>query len=143
VLGRIGKLQVDGRSIEATDKEAFQSPGFAREPDRDDIELAGSGYVFVIGTEPEIRHRGNTATAGIPDRLARLFLGLIKTRAGSPPDHRFPAPGESTRTQTDTEERQFEFRWTLAEPGGTVEDMLPRRFETLRPGVKSRPPTKY
>ncbi len=60
VQGRIGKLQVDGRSIEATDKEAFHSPGFAREPDRYDIELAGSGYVFVIATEPEIHHRGST-----------------------------------------------------------------------------------
>jgi hypothetical protein len=59
VQGRIGKLQVDGRSIEATD-EPFQSPGFAREADRYDIELAGSGYVFVIATEPEIRHRSST-----------------------------------------------------------------------------------
>jgi TMEM175 potassium channel family protein len=60
VQGRIGKLQVDGRSIEATDKEPFQSPGFAPEADCYDIELAGSGYVFVIATEPEIRHRGST-----------------------------------------------------------------------------------
>lgn len=61
VQGRTGKLQVDGKSIEATDEEPFQSPGFAREADRYDIELAGSGYVFVIATEPEIRHRGSTS----------------------------------------------------------------------------------
>jgi hypothetical protein len=58
VQGRIGKLQVDGRSIEATDKEPFQSPDFAREAGRYDIEVAGSGYVFVIATESEIRDRG-------------------------------------------------------------------------------------
>jgi uncharacterized membrane protein len=60
VEGRIGKLQVDGRSIEGTDQEPFESPGFAREADRYDIEVAASGYVFVIGTEPEIRHRRST-----------------------------------------------------------------------------------
>jgi hypothetical protein len=60
VQGRLGKLQVDGRSIEATDKEPFQSAGFAREADRYDIEVVGSGYVFVIATDPEIRHRGST-----------------------------------------------------------------------------------
>ena len=60
VQGRIGKLRVDGRSFEATDKEPFHSPGFAREADRYDIEVAGSGYVFVIATEPEIRHGVST-----------------------------------------------------------------------------------
>jgi hypothetical protein len=46
--------------MEATDLEPFQSPGFARDADGYDIEVAGSGYVFVIATEPEIRHRGSS-----------------------------------------------------------------------------------
>jgi uncharacterized membrane protein len=58
VQGQIGRLQVDGRSIEASDEEAFESPGFSHERDRYDIELTGSGYVFVIATEPETRQRG-------------------------------------------------------------------------------------
>jgi uncharacterized membrane protein len=60
VQGRTGKLQVDGRRIDATGEEAFKSPSFARETDGYDIELAGSGYVFVVATEPEIRHRSRT-----------------------------------------------------------------------------------
>jgi hypothetical protein len=39
-------------------------------------------------------------------------------RAGSRPGHRFPAPGGSRRTRTDTRMRQFEFRRTSAEPPG-------------------------
>lgn len=55
--GGFGKLEVDGKSIEATDKQPIQSPGYAREADRYDIVLAGGVYRFVIGTEPEIRSR--------------------------------------------------------------------------------------
>jgi hypothetical protein len=59
VHGDFGKLQLDGKSIEATDKLPIQSPGYAREVDRYDIELTGGAYRFVIATEPEIRHRGS------------------------------------------------------------------------------------
>lgn len=45
-------LQVDGRSIEATDGQAIESPGYARDADRDDIEITGGGYRFVVATEP-------------------------------------------------------------------------------------------
>jgi hypothetical protein len=38
--------------------------------------------------------------------------------AGSQPGHRFPAPGGSRRTRTDTKERQFEFRRASPEPPG-------------------------
>jgi uncharacterized membrane protein len=62
VHGGFGKLQVDGKSIEATDKQPIQSPGYAREADRYDIELTGGAYRFVIATEPEIRHRGSART---------------------------------------------------------------------------------
>jgi uncharacterized membrane protein len=56
--GDFGKLSVDGKSVEATDKQPFQSPDFARQADRYDIELSGAVYKFVVATEPEIRHRG-------------------------------------------------------------------------------------
>jgi hypothetical protein len=56
--GEFGKLRVDGKSIEAADKQPIQSPGFDREADRYDIELTGGAYKVVIATEPEIRHRG-------------------------------------------------------------------------------------
>lgn len=59
VHGGFGKLQVDGKSIEATDKQPFQSPDFARDTDRYDIELTGAAYQFVVATEPETRHRGS------------------------------------------------------------------------------------
>jgi TMEM175 potassium channel family protein len=59
VHGDFGKLQVDGKSIEATDKLPIQSSGYAREADRYAIELTGGAYRFVIATEPEIRHRGS------------------------------------------------------------------------------------
>jgi uncharacterized membrane protein len=59
VQGGFGKLQVDGKSIEATDKQPIQSPGYAREADRYDIELTGDVYRFVIATEPELRHRSS------------------------------------------------------------------------------------
>jgi hypothetical protein len=58
VHGGFGKLRVDGKSIEANDGQPIQSPDFAREADRYDIELTGGAYKFVIATEPEIRHRG-------------------------------------------------------------------------------------
>jgi uncharacterized membrane protein len=58
VHGGFGKLRVDGKSIEAAEEQPVQSPGFAREEDRYDIELTGGAYKFVIATEPEIRHRG-------------------------------------------------------------------------------------
>jgi uncharacterized membrane protein len=57
VNGGFGKLKVDGKSIETTDKQPIQSPGFAREADRYDIEVTGGVYQFVVATEPEIRHR--------------------------------------------------------------------------------------
>ena len=55
--GDFGKLKVDGKSIEATDKQPIQSADFARKADRYIIEVAGSAYQFVIGTEPEVRRR--------------------------------------------------------------------------------------
>jgi uncharacterized membrane protein len=58
VNGDFGKLQLDGKSIEATDKQPIHSAGFAREADRYEIEVTGSAYQFVIATEPEVRHRG-------------------------------------------------------------------------------------
>jgi TMEM175 potassium channel family protein len=63
VRGDFGKLQLDGKSIDATDELPIQSAGYAREADRYDIELTGDAYGFVIATEPEIRHRD---TAGRP-----------------------------------------------------------------------------
>jgi hypothetical protein len=57
VHGGFGKLQIDGKTIEATDEQPIQSPGFAREVDRYDIELSGGVYGFAIATEPEVRHR--------------------------------------------------------------------------------------
>jgi uncharacterized membrane protein len=57
--GGFGKLRVDGKSIEATDGQPIQSPGFAPEVDRYDIELTGGSYKVVIATEPEIRHRSS------------------------------------------------------------------------------------
>ncbi len=59
VHGAFGMLQVDGKSIEATDNQPVQSPGFAREANRYDIEITGGAYQFVLATEPEIRHRGS------------------------------------------------------------------------------------
>ena len=59
VHGGFRKLQVDRKSIEATDEQPLQSPGFAREADRYDIEVTGGAYQFVLATEPEIRHRHN------------------------------------------------------------------------------------
>jgi uncharacterized membrane protein len=58
VHGGFGKLQVDGKSIEASDKQPIESPGFAQEADRYDIELTGGAYRFVIATEPAVRRRG-------------------------------------------------------------------------------------
>ena len=56
VHGGFGKLQVDGKSIEATAEQPLQSPAFARNADRYDIEITGGAYQFVLMTEPEIRH---------------------------------------------------------------------------------------
>jgi uncharacterized membrane protein len=56
--GGFGKLQVDGKSIEATDNQPIESPGFAQEADRYVIELTGGAYRFVIATEPAVRGRG-------------------------------------------------------------------------------------
>jgi uncharacterized membrane protein len=64
VNGTFGRLQVDGKSIEATDKQPIQSAGFAREADRYYIEVAGSAYQFVIATEPEVRHRRGAGRRG-------------------------------------------------------------------------------
>ena len=58
VNGGFGKVQLDGKSIEVSDKQPFQSPGFAREANRYDIEITGYAYQFVVASEPEIRHRG-------------------------------------------------------------------------------------
>jgi uncharacterized membrane protein len=62
VHGTFGKLQIDGKAIESTDKQPFQSPDFARDSDRYDIELTGSAYQFVIATEPEVRRRGGAGS---------------------------------------------------------------------------------
>jgi hypothetical protein len=43
--------------------------------------------------------------------------GLLRL-AGAQPGHRFPEPGGSRRTQTDTKARQFEFRRTSADTVG-------------------------
>ncbi len=61
VHGGFGKLQVDGKSIELTDGKPFESPGFAREADRYDIEITGGAYQFVVAAESEIRHRGGAS----------------------------------------------------------------------------------
>lgn len=58
VNGGFGKVQLDGTSIEVSDKQPFQSPGFARETNRYDIEITGYAYKFVVASEPEIRQRG-------------------------------------------------------------------------------------
>jgi hypothetical protein len=55
------RWQVDGKTIEAADKQPFQSPSFARQADRYDVELTGGAYRFVIATEPENRRRGRAA----------------------------------------------------------------------------------
>lgn len=59
VNGGFGKVRLDGKSIEVSDKQPFQSPGFAREANRYDIEIAGYAYQFVVASEPEIHHRGS------------------------------------------------------------------------------------
>ena len=51
--------------------------------------------------------------------------------AGSQPGHRFPEPRGSTRTRTDTEAWQLEFRRTSAEPAGHRGDTPPIRFGTV------------
>ncbi len=51
-----------------------------------------------------------------PEGWIRRF---VRDGDGAQPGHRFLAPGRSTRTRTDTEERQFEFGRTSAEPGVT------------------------
>jgi uncharacterized membrane protein len=59
VNGGFGKVQLDGKSIEVSDKQPFQSPGFAREANRYDIEITGYAYQIVVASEPEIRDRGS------------------------------------------------------------------------------------
>jgi hypothetical protein len=59
VHGGFGRLRVDGKSIEATDKQPIESRDFARETDRYDIELTGAAYQCVVATEPETHDRGS------------------------------------------------------------------------------------
>ena len=59
VHGGFGQLQVDGKSIEMSANQPFESPGFAQESDRYEIEITGGAYQFVLATEPDIRHRGS------------------------------------------------------------------------------------
>lgn len=60
VHGSFYRLHVDGKRIEATDQQPIQSPGFAREADRYDIDLTGNVYRFVIANEPEAGRRAGT-----------------------------------------------------------------------------------
>lgn len=52
VHGGFGKLQVDGKSIEAADEKPVQSPDYVEAADRYDLELAGGANQFVLATEP-------------------------------------------------------------------------------------------
>src|SRR6202521_690274 len=46
----------------------------------------------------------------LPTEKGSRLLTAQWTIAGAQPGHRFPAPGGSWRTRTDTKARQFEFR---------------------------------
>ncbi len=81
VHGGFDKLQLDGKNIEATDKQPIQSPGFAGEADRYDIELTGGAYQFVVATEPEIRPRGSAGRRRIID----LTTSARRKARGGPP----------------------------------------------------------
>jgi hypothetical protein len=50
--GGFRKLQVDGKSIEATDEKLIQAPDYAAAVDRYDLELADGADRFVLAVEP-------------------------------------------------------------------------------------------
>ena len=52
VIAHGGRLQVDGKSIEATDEKLIQSPDYDGAVDRYDLELADGADRFVLAAEP-------------------------------------------------------------------------------------------
>src|SRR2546427_11640025 len=58
---------------------------------------------------------------------------------GDAPGHRFPAPGGSVGTRTETEERQFEFRPISPESG----DTRGHSFKTVRDRVDQSTESKF
>jgi len=63
--------------------------------------------------------------------------------AGAQPGHRFPAPGGSGRTRTDTKARQFEFRRASADLWGHPRTCNQHGSGPWGPGFKSRAPDQF